>query len=106
MAYPFVGVNLIRNIENVKRQRFVADDPFEFSDFKFIKLYRIRKHDFENLEQMLQPFLPVRQRSHSIDKPKPLHNDKELVNPDNNLSDAVLVEDRQIGMVKTFQITF
>ncbi|CAH1977921.1 unnamed protein product [Acanthoscelides obtectus] len=66
MAYQFAGVNLIRIIEHVERQRFNADDPFEFSDFNFVKLYRLRKQDVQNLEEMLQPFLPVHPRSHAI----------------------------------------
>lgn len=66
MAYPFIGIRLIRNIENLERQRFESDDPFQFSEFNFVKLFRLRKQDVQNLEEVLQPFLPVPSRIHAI----------------------------------------
>lgn len=65
MAIPYIGGIILNNIQ-MERQRFFPDDPFEFSDRNFVKLYRLRKQDVENLEEMLDPFLPVRNRVDAI----------------------------------------
>lgn len=64
MALPYIGVNLIENM--MERQRFLPDDPFDLSDNNFVKLFRLRKLDLLNLEEMLEPYLPVTNRIHAI----------------------------------------
>lgn len=68
MALPYIGGILLDNIENevIRRQRFQPDDPFQFSDNNFVKLYRLRKQDVHTLEEMLQPFLPQMNRTDAI----------------------------------------
>ena len=67
MALPYIGGIIFDNIQpQVERQRFFPEDPFDFSDNNFIKLYRLPKWEVENLEEMLQPFLPIRNRVDAI----------------------------------------
>lgn len=65
MALPYIGGIILNNMQ-VERQRFFPDDPFEFSDRNFMKLYRLRKQDVENLEEVFEPFLPVRNKVDAI----------------------------------------
>lgn len=67
MAVPYIGGILLDNIENnIGRQRFLPDDPFQFSDRNFIKMYRLRKQDVTNLEEMIEPFLLLRRRQDAL----------------------------------------
>jgi hypothetical protein len=49
--------NNIENAENQQRFRQVANNAFELSDYKFIKMFRLRKQDVENLEELLEPLM-------------------------------------------------
>jgi hypothetical protein len=56
MAFPYIGGIILNDMKNeVERQRFFPDDSIEFSNFNFIKLYRLRQ-DVESLENLLEPF--------------------------------------------------
>ncbi|XP_030745989.1 putative nuclease HARBI1 isoform X2 [Sitophilus oryzae] len=62
-----IAINLIENIENAegqRRQRFFPDNPFALSDYNFVKLYRLRKENVQDLENLLGPFLPAQ---HKVD---------------------------------------
>lgn len=64
MAFPYIAVNILENM--VERQRYLPDDPFEMSDYNFVKLFRLRKNDVTNLEEILEPFLPQHNRIDAI----------------------------------------
>ena len=61
----FLIQNVIENVEkgeNQQRVRIEAVDPFDLSDFRFIKLFRLRKEDVEDIEELIDPLLNQRQR--------------------------------------------
>ncbi|KAJ3641982.1 hypothetical protein Zmor_028450 [Zophobas morio] len=61
----FLIQNVIENVErgeNQQRVRIEAVDPFDLSDFRFIKLFRLRKEDVEDIEELIEPLLNQRQR--------------------------------------------
>lgn len=73
-----IAINLIENIENAegqRRQRFVPDNPFALSDYNFVKLYRLRKENVQDLENLLGPFLPAQHKVDALTNRNKVKND-------------------------------